>query len=102
MKAITKLRTSNHTLAIEAGSRFSLSIFVHLCKQCTLHKIEDGIHFLFHCTKYTAERQKTFETIKTKTNIDLPINENINENLKLLFDSDSLSSLNTLGKFIQY
>ena len=31
----------------------------------------------------TAERQKTFETIKTKTNIDLSINENINENLKL-------------------
>ena len=49
-----------------------------------------------------AERQKTFETIETKTNIDLSINENINENLKLLFDSDSLSSLNTLGKLIKY
>ena len=64
--------------------------------------IEDEIHFLFHCTKYTAERQKTFETIKTKTNIDLSVNKNINENLKLLFDSGSLSSLNTLGKFIKY
>ena len=60
------------------------------------------IHFLFHCTKYTAEHQTTSETIKTKTNIDLSVNENINENLKLLFDSDSLSSLNTLGKFIKY
>ena len=42
------------------------------------------LNLLFHCTKYTAERQKTFETIKTKTNIALSINENINENLKLL------------------
>ena len=79
-----------------------MCILCKLCKQCTLHKIEDGIHFLFHCIKYTAERQKTFETIKNKTNIDLSINENINENLKLLFDSNSLSSLNTLGKFIKY
>ena len=92
-KAITKLRTSNHTLAIEAGRWTNIERENRLCKQCTLHKIEDEIHFLFHCTKYTAERQKTFETIKIKTNIDLSINENINENLKLLFDSDSLSSL---------
>ena len=101
-KAITKLRTSNHTLAIEAGRWTNIERGNRLCKQSTLHKFEDGIHFLFHCTKYTAERQKTFETIKTKTNIDLSINKNINENLKLLFDSDSLSSLNTLGKFIKY
>ena len=48
-----------------------------------------------------AERQKTFETIKTKTNIDLSNNETKIENLKLLFASGSLSSLNTLGKFIK-
>ena len=101
-KATTKLRTSNHTLAIEAGRWTNIERGNRLCKQCTLHKIEDEIHFLFHCTKKTAERQKTFETIKTKTNIDLSINENINENLKSLFYSDSLSSLNTLGKFIKY
>ena len=95
-KTITKLRTSNHTLAIEAGRWTNIGRE----NRCTLHKIEDEIHFLFHCAKYTAERQKTFETFKTKTNIDLSINENINENL--LFDSDSLSSLNTLGKFIKY
>ena len=65
-------------------------------------KLKDEIHFLFQSTKYTAERQKTFETIKTETNIDLSINENINENLNLLFDSDSPSSLNTLGKYIKY
>ena len=49
-----------------------------------------------------AERQKTFEIIKTKTNIGLSINETKIENLKLLLDSDSLSSLKALGKFIKY
>ena len=83
-KAITKLKTSNHTLAIEAGRWTNIERENRLCTQCTLHKIEDEIHFLFHCTNCTAERQKTFETIKTKTNIDLSINENINENFSIL------------------
>ena len=100
-RAITKLRTSNHTLAIEAGRWTNTERENRLCKQCTQHQIEDEIHFLFECTKYTTERQTTFETIKTKTNIDLSINQNKIENLKLLFDSDSLSSLNALGKFIK-
>ena len=62
-KAITKLRTSNHTLTIEAGRWTNIERENRLCKQCTLHKIEDEIQFLFRCTKYTAERQKTLETI---------------------------------------
>ena len=36
---------------------------------------------------YRAGRQKTSEIIKTKANIDVSINENKIENLKLLFDS---------------
>ena len=83
-RAITKLRTSNHTLAIEAG-RWTNIERENRCKQCTENKIEDEIHFLFQCTKYTAERQKTFETIKTKTNIDLSNNETKVENLKITF-----------------
>ena len=74
-KTITKLGRSNHTLAIEAGRWTNIERENRLCKQCSLHKIEDKIHFLFHCTKYMAEHQKTFETIKTKTNIDLSINK---------------------------
>ena len=55
-RAITKLRTSNHTLAIEAGRWTNIERGNRLCKQCTENKIEDEIHFLFQCTKYTAER----------------------------------------------
>ena len=99
-RAITKLRTCNHNLAVESGRSSNIERENRQCKQCTQHKIEDEIHFLFQCTKYMAERQKTFEIIKTKTNIDLSINETKIENLKLLFDTDSLSSINALGKFI--
>ena len=53
-RAITKLRTSNHTLAIEAGRWTNMERGNRLCKQCTENKIEDEIHFLFQCTKYTA------------------------------------------------
>ena len=90
-KAITKLRTSNHTLAIEAGRWTNIERENRICKQCTLHKIEDEISFFYFIVQSTRLNvKKTFETIKTKTNIDLSINENINENLKLLFGSDSL------------
>ena len=100
-RAITKPRTSNHTLAIEAGRWTTLKEKIDYVNNARENKIEDEIHFLFQCTKYTAERQKTFETIKTKTNIDLSNNETKIENLKLLFASGSLSSFNTLGKFIK-
>ena len=72
-----------------------------ICKQCAEHKIEDEIHLLFECTKYTAGRKTTFEIIKGTTNIDLSIKGNEIENLQLLFNSSSLSSLNALGKFIK-
>ena len=60
-RAITKLRTSNHTLAIEEGRWTNIERENRLCKQCAQQNIEDETHFLF-------PRQKTFETIKTKTN----------------------------------
>ena len=100
-RAITKLRVSNHTLAIEVGRWTKIERQNRICKQCTQHKIEDEIHLLFECTKYTGERKTTFETIKKITNIDLSIKENEIENLQILFNSNSLSALNALGKFIK-
>ena len=38
-RAITKLRTSNHTLAIEAGRWTNIERENRLCKQCTENKI---------------------------------------------------------------
>ena len=100
-RALTKLRVSNHTLAIEVGRWTNIERENRLCKQCTQQKIEDEIHLLFECTKYTDERKTTFETIKEISNIDLFIKENEIENLQILFNSNSLSALNALGKFIK-
>ena len=72
-----------------------------LCKQCTQNEVEDEIHFLFTCQKYTDERLLTFQFIKSQCNIDLFYEKQQIENLKLLFISDHLSSLNTLGKFVK-
>ena len=99
--ALTKLRTSNHTLAIETGRWTKTDRENRLCNQCTEHKVEDETHLIFECKKYADDRVSTFQFIKSQTNIDLFYEINRTQNLKLLFKSDSMSSLNALGKFIK-
>ena len=100
-RALTKLRTSNHRLAIETGRWTKTERENRLCKQCTQNEIEDENHFLFKCQKYSDERLLTFQFIKSQCNVDLFDEEKQIENLKLLFISDHLSPLNTLGKFVK-
>ena len=52
-RAITKLRRSNHNLAIETGRWTNTERKNRLCTQCTESKIEDEMHFLFDCPKYS-------------------------------------------------
>ena len=100
-RALTKLRTSNHRLAIETGRWTKTEVENRLCKQCTQNEVEDEQHFLFRCQKYSEERLLTFQLIKSQSNIDLFDKEHEIENIKLLFISDHLSSLNVLGKFVK-
>ena len=51
--AITKLRTSNHLLAIETGRWNNIPRENRTCTQCGQNKIEDECHFLFDCAKHT-------------------------------------------------
>ena len=98
-RALTKLRTSSHTLAIETG-RWTKTERIHrLCEQCTENKIEDETHFLFDCKKYSNERNVTFQNIKNKTGLDLHNQQNRIDNLKLLFETKNIAALNALGKF---
>ena len=94
-RALTKLCTSNHRLAIETGRWTKIERENLLCKQCTQNEVEDEIHFLFKCQKYTDERLLTFQFIKSQCNVDLFYEKQQIENLKLLFISDHLSSLNS-------
>ena len=100
-QALTKLRTSNHTLAIETGRWARVDRENRLCNYCTTHKIEDETHLIFDCKNYADERSFTFQFIKSQSNIDLFSGTNRMNNLKNLFISDSISSLNALGKFIK-
>ena len=61
-KTLVKLRMSNHKLNIETGRYDKISRFDSICPVCSLD-IEDEIHFLFDCAKYslmlpTHEKEK--------------------------------------------
>ena len=100
-KAISKLRTSSHHLRIETGRWANIVREHRICIQCRQNTVEDEYHFLFDCSRHISERNIYFEKIKNKTNIDLFDASQRTENLQLLFKSNSICSLNILGKFIR-
>ena len=60
---LTRLRTCSHTLRIETGwynLPTSLPVEERICWLCTDSDqplVEDELHFLFHCSLYTQEKQ---------------------------------------------
>ena len=60
LKALTKLRLSDHKLMIEEGRR-KRPREERKCKTC--NKIEDEIHFLLDCDKYKDDRMDKFNII---------------------------------------
>ena len=70
--AITKLRLSNHKLAIETG-RYVKPYQPPDQRICPLCKtgLEDEEHFLMNCIAYRDPRRDLFNELKTKTNLFL-------------------------------
>ena len=58
-KTLVKLRISNHKLYIETGRYDKISRCERICPVCSLD-IEDEIHFLFDCAKYSSIIETTF------------------------------------------
>ena len=56
-KTLVKLRISNHKLNIETGRYDKISRCDRICPVCSLD-IEDEIHFLFDCAKYSSIRDE--------------------------------------------
>ena len=54
-KTLVKLRISNRKLNIETGRYGKISSCERICPACSLD-IEDKIHFLFDCPKYSSSR----------------------------------------------
>ena len=60
-----KLRRSNHKLDIETGRYDKISRCDRICPVCGLN-IEDEIHFLFNCPKYSSIRDDFFNKIDNR------------------------------------
>ena len=58
-----KLRTSDHTLAVEYGRRTTPKIKFEdrVCKLCSAQAVEDEMHFISECTLYSKIRIDFFE-----------------------------------------
>ena len=97
-RAITKLRTSSHRLAIETGRWAKVDRENRICENCLLQKIEDESHFLLECHMHLQERLVLSEKIKNLGKIDM--NKEYMKLTKELFLTDHLASLNAVGKYI--
>ena len=64
-KTLVKLRISNHKLNIETGWYDKISRCDRICPVCSLD-IEDEIHFLFDCPKYSSIRDDFFNKIDNR------------------------------------
>ena len=55
-QCMSKLRCSNHSLAIEVGRHIKLQINERLCPKC--NEIEDEIHFISRSALFDTVRKK--------------------------------------------
>ena len=80
-RALSKLRVSNHKHMIELGRYNQISRDDRICPVCGSNQIEDEIHFLFYCSKYSILRDDFFNKLQTLIpNIRrLPVNDLITE-----------------------
>ena len=101
-RAISKIRTSSHKLQVETGRWENIEKHNRICKNCALDTVEDELHFLFDCSMHEIERQGLFKTVKCKINVDLPLGHSREGVIQRIFNSDNVSTLNALGKFIQH
>ena len=96
--AISKIRASSHTLAIERG-RYTTPKTPRnerLCVNCKV--LEDEIHFVISCNLYENERSILFKQISSKYDYFMGLNDN--EKFVLLFKSEDTQVLSWLGSFI--
>ena len=65
----TKMRISNHRLAVERGRYYKIPRNERLCEFCKTHQIfqvEEEMHILLSCLKHVASRKNLFDAIKSK------------------------------------
>ena len=63
-KELVKFRIGNHKLMIETGRYSQISRVNRLCPTCGSNQIEDEIHLLFHCPKYSIFRDRFYRKLE--------------------------------------
>ena len=96
--AITKIRTSSHSLEIERGRHTNPKTPIQL-RVCLLCKaVEDEMHFVLSCKKNEIERLELFQKISGR-NEDF-MNLTSDEKYYHMFTSSDPYILSWLGKFL--
>lgn len=63
-KELVKFRIGNHKLMIETGRYSQIPRVNRLCPTCGSNQIEDEIHLLFHCPKYSIFRDRFYRKLE--------------------------------------
>ena len=70
-KSFIRFRVSAHDLAIERGRYKNIKSKSRICKNCQTREIENEIHFLINCPKYSYECENLFSHVaKTCINFE--------------------------------
>ena len=100
--AITKIRTSPHSLKIEKDRHRknggSIPACQRLCQNCNV--VEDEMHFVMDCTINLSERRTLFNNATADYNLF----ENLDEmsKFKYLFSTENAQHLTWMGKCFIY
>ena len=60
----TSLRSGTNKLEIEIGRWSGIEKSRRFCKQCDLKEVESEMHFLMHCPRYEALRDKFYSSVR--------------------------------------
>ena len=95
-KAISSIRTSSHTLAVEYGRHHNIPLNMRLCHTCCM--IEDEMHFITNCKINQVERDILYSNIiqVDQSFMDL----HAIDKFVYVFSSRNPQILTWLGKFI--
>ena len=96
--SICKFRVSSHRLLIETGRYHSIPRHERICKNCTRNVVEDEIHFLIQCDKFSQEREKFLKLVYSKVNAFSNLSEK--EKFYWILNCEDSKVLNALGKFL--
>ena len=98
--AITKIRTSSHSLEIEKGRHRKIGNKIPACQRLcqNYNVVEDEIHFVMDCTINLSERRTLFNNITADSS---PF-ENLDRmsKFKYLFSTENAQHLTWLGNFL--